>query len=153
MKLYKENYIMSFEPIAKFNLKPIKPVRFARPEHTAEFITIRKNDLYLSNKLYERLELPDFVIIAVDYDKRAIGVKATDKTDAYGYKITMLENGGARLRAATAAISTIAGMIDGCDLSKVNLRLLRGKAQDGYFVFDLAHRETITKRHFRKDDK
>lgn len=142
---------MSFEPIAKFNMQPIKPVRFARPDQAAEFITIRKNDFYLSDKLYERLGLPDFVVIAIDYQKEAIGVKATDETDPYGYKVTMQEKGGARLSTAAPAIATVAEILKDCDLNKENIRLLRGRAQDGYFVFALANREVVIKRYFRKD--
>lgn len=144
---------MSFEPITKFDLKPIRPVRFARPDQTAEFITIRKNDFYLSDKLYERLGLPDFVIIAIDYQREALGIKATDETDAYGYKVTMQEKGGARLSTASQAIATVTEILKECDLSKQNIRLLRGRAQDGYFVFALANREIISKRYFRKEDK
>ena len=137
---------MELEPITKFELKPIEPKNFHRPFATAEFITLRANDVYVSDKLYARLNFPDHVVIAMDAKMRVLGIKETNEDDKFGYKITMQQQGGARIQAATYVAQQIAELLKGLDLTKDNVRFFSGKKSGDYVVFDLDKNERVAKR-------
>ena len=142
---------MEFEPIVKFELQPIEPQNFRRAFTTAEFVTVRENDVYLNDKLYARMNFPDHLVVAMDSKMRVLGLKPTVAEDKFGYKVKMQTTGGARIASCRLVIDKIQELMKGLDFSKDNIRLVSGKKSGEYFVFDLDKHEKVSKRAIKKD--
>lgn len=144
---------MVFEPISTFNFEEIEHARYAKPYLSAEFITFRKNDVYLSKNLYKRLGSPEYVVVAVDKGNRLVGVKPASDTDTRKYKCGSFYYGSCRLEASTIISAKISEILPAWDPERTNIRLSSGKVVEDYIAFDLDTKTVITRRFFSRKDK
>lgn len=142
---------MELKPIGRIELKPIAPSKFARLNQCAEFITVREKDIRINDKLYERLLYADYVVVAIDEQMKMLGIKATTQDDKWAYQVKPGESGGAVINGTRPIVEALERTLPNWDKTASNVRIVSGKADDEYIIFDLDRAEIILRRKYTGD--
>lgn len=123
---------MNFTPIALFDLKPVDPANNRKNFRGQETVTILKDRINISVRMFEKLGMPDAVEFVTDADKNIIGVKASDNGSKYALPVYIRKSG------ITISSSYLP---DALNLKKVNLNsryviLCDPWKDSGYYLFD-----------------
>ena len=136
---------MNFTPIALFDLKPVDPAENRKNFRGQETVTILKDRINISSKMFEKLGNPEAVEFVTDNSKNIIGIKAAEHGSKYALPV----------RASHGGISISSGYLpDALNLKTVNLNsryvILTDPWKDsGYYLFD-ADKAYVQKRKAQK---
>ena len=141
---------LNLTPVVNRNPKlcPIDPKNRTR---FGEFVTMRKNDFYMSDSFWTKMGYPDYVSFAIDPEEKVFGIKKVDEKDPYSCKVKMEQTGGAKGYGMTYIVDAIIDILPfDIDIENENVTFLRGFIHDGYFCFDMKHADKRESKRRKK---
>ena len=136
---------MNFTPIALFDLKPVDPSENRRSFKGQETVTILKDRINISARMYKKLGTPEAVEFVTDAGKNIIGIKAAENGSKYALPV-YVRNSGITINSSY--------LPDALNLKKINLNsrymILCDPWKDSdYYLFD-ADKAYIQKKKQQK---
>ena len=127
---------MNLNPISVRNPK-LCPIDPESKKRFGCFVTFRRNDFYISDELWIRMEYPEYVRFAIDESNTIIGICKTDAEDPFGIAIKMQENGGVKGTGHRNVLDKIVQALPYIiDLDNENFTFYRGFKADEYVCFE-----------------
>ena len=150
---YNDNkeYTMNLEQVTIFDLKPVQPISKAKSGRKSnEYLSIRKDRIGITNKLYSTLGKPYFIDVRIDYTKKILAICKTEENNIYGYKMNVYTNGGTAISTSLSITNEIRKAVD-LDLENHNyIAYPCGKYND-FILFDLSKLQEVYAKRSQKN--